>query len=161
MILPDVLAPNLKVMFCGTQAGAQSASVGAYYAGRGNRFYETLFRIGLTPRQLAPTDYMQLLNYGIGLTDIAKHTSGADKLLKAAHFDSAGLREKIVQYAPRVLAFNGKRSAQAFLRTQVAYGLQPDQIGATRIFVLPSTSGAARKFWDERYWQELATFIQP
>src|SRR5690606_40013045 len=117
--------PHLQVMFGGTQAGAQSASVGAYYAGRGNRFSETLFRIGLTPRQLAPTDYMQLLNYGIGLTDIAKHTSGADKLLKAAHFDSAGLRGKIVQYAPRGRAFKGERCAEAVLRGAWGCGWKP------------------------------------
>lgn len=159
MILPDVLEPNLKVVFCGTQAGAQSARVGAYYAGRGNRFYEVLHKIGLTPHKLEPPEYPLLRTYGIGLTDIAKHTSGADKVLQAAHFDRDGLREKIAHYAPKVLAFNGKRSAQAFLGTQVEYGLLPERVGDTCLFVLPSTSGAARMFWDERYWRELAAYL--
>lgn len=159
MILPDVLAPNLKVVFCGTQVSAQSAQVGAYYAGRGNRFYETLYRVGLTPRKLQPPEYPLLLTYGIGLTDIAKHTSGADKTLRSEHFDGEGLRNKIVQYALCVLAFNGRRSAQAFFGTPIAYGAQRERIGETRVFVLPSTSGAARMFWDESYWRELASYL--
>jgi TDG/mug DNA glycosylase family protein len=133
--------------------------VGAYYAGRGNRFYETLFHIGLTPRKLAPSEYPLLPTYGIGLTDIAKNTSGADKLLKAEHFDTEGLRGKIIRYTPRVLAFNGKRSAQVFFETSVVYGLQRERIGETRVFVLPSTSGAARMFWDEGYWRELVSYF--
>jgi TDG/mug DNA glycosylase family protein len=159
VVLPDVLAANLKVVFCGTQAGAQSARVGAYYAGRGNRFYETLYRVGLTPRKLEPPEYRLLLTYGIGLTDIAKHTSGADKTLRSEHFDADGLRKKMVEYAPRVLAFNGKRAAQTFYATSVTYGLQHQSIGEIRVFVLPSTSGAARMFWDERYWRELAAHL--
>jgi double-stranded uracil-DNA glycosylase len=62
-ILPDVLAPNLKVVFCGTAAGTQSAEVGAYYAGRGNKFWRTLYEIGLTPRQLAPHEFTSLPLY--------------------------------------------------------------------------------------------------
>ncbi len=39
-ILPDVLQPDLRVIFCGTAAGTQSAQLGAYYTGRGNYFWE-------------------------------------------------------------------------------------------------------------------------
>jgi TDG/mug DNA glycosylase family protein len=99
------------------------------------------------------------LTYGIGLTDIAKQTSGADTTLRAAHFDAAGLRKKIMMIAPWVLAFNGKRSAQAFFETRVEYGIQSERIGDSAVFVLPSTSGAARMFWDERYWRELAAHL--
>jgi TDG/mug DNA glycosylase family protein len=159
MILPDVLAPNLRIVFCGTAVGAQSARVGAYYAGRGNRFYETLYHVGLTPRPLEPPEYPLLLTYRIGLTDIAKQTFGSDKTLRAEHFDAAGLRLKITQYVPRVLAFNGKRAAQEFYGTQVGYGLHTQCVGETTIFVLPSTSGAARVFWDETYWRELAAYV--
>jgi TDG/mug DNA glycosylase family protein len=159
MILPDVLAPNLKVVFCGTAVGARSARLGAYYAGHGNRFYDILVRVGLTPRMLQPPEYPLLLTCGIGLTDIAKHRSGVDRMLRAEHFDGEVLRDKIVQYAPRVLAFNGKRAAQEFLGTQVNYGLQSVGIGETVVFVLPSTSGAARFFWDERYWHVLAAYV--
>ena len=160
MILPDLLAPELKIVFCGTQAGERSAQVGAYYAGPGNRFYETLFRIGLTARQLEPREYPLLLSCGIGLTDIAKYTSGGDKLLRRKHFDAPALRHKIEQHAPRFLAFNGKRAAQAFYGRAVSYGAQAETIGETVVYVLPSTSGAARGFWDEHCWFEVAEQVK-
>jgi len=164
-VLPDVLAIGLKVVFCGTAAGAQSARVGAYYAGRGNKFWQTLFVIGLTPRLLEPGEFRSLPQFGIGLTDIAKTYSGDDSHLRKGHFDREGLRHKIEQAAPRALAFNGKRSAQAFYQTAVDYGQQASAvgasaIGATTVFVLPSTSGAANRFWDVRHWQRLAEFLR-
>lgn len=157
--LPDVVLPGLKVVFCGTAAGTRSGQVGAYYAGRGNKFWRTLFQVGLTPRPLDPHEFVRLPEYRIGLTDIAKTYSGADSGLRGAHFDAAGLRRKIDSASPRVLAFNGKRSAQAFYGAAVAYGQQPDRIGATTVFVLPSTSGAASGFWDVSRWQALADFL--
>ncbi len=157
-MLPDLLAPGLRVVFCGTAAGAQSARAGAYYAGQGNRFWRTLHATGLTPRLLQPREFPLLLQYGIGLTDIAKSYSGADSGLRRGHFDAEGLRAKIERYAPHVLAFNGKRAAQAFYGADAAYGRQPQPLGATLVFVLPSSSGAASGYWNVSYWQTLANF---
>lgn len=157
--LPDVLPPGLKVVFCGTAAGTRSAKVGAYYAGRGNKFWRTLQQIGLTPRLLDPHEFTILPHYGVGLTDIAKTYSGPDKGLRAAHFDADGLRHRVERAAPRALAFNGKKAGRAFYGTAVAYGRQAEQIGETMVFVLPSTSGAASGFWDVSYWQRLADFL--
>jgi double-stranded uracil-DNA glycosylase len=158
-VLPDVMQPNLKVVFCGTAVGAKSAQVGAYYAGPGNRFWETLFKVGLTPRKLAPHEFRTLTDFGIGLTDLSKTGSGADSGLRRGDFDAAGFRAKIEQFVPKVLAFNGKRAAQEFYERQVEYGLQPEAIGTTAVFVLPSTSGAARGFWDEAWWWKLAEVV--
>lgn len=157
--LPDVLMPGLKVVFCGTAAGARSAHVGAYYAGRGNKFWRTLHQIGLTPRLLDPHEFPSVTDYGIGLTDIAKTYSGPDVGLRRAHFDADGLRRRIEQFAPRALAFNGKKAAQAFYGAAVAYGQQTEPIGTTTVFMLPSTSGAASGFWDAGHWQRLADFL--
>jgi double-stranded uracil-DNA glycosylase len=159
-VLPDVLRPGLRVIFCGTAVGKKSAQVGAYYAGPGNQFWPTLFRTGLTPRQLTPHEFATVVEYGIGLTDIAKSVSGADKILRPGHFSADGLRAKIAEYAPLALAFNGKRSAQEFYGHPVMYGKQAEGIGETAVFVLPSTSGAARGFWDESYWRGLASFVK-
>ena len=60
-VLPDVLGPGLRIVFCGSAAGAVSARVGAYYAGPGNRFWPTLHRVGLTPRLLAPAEFRTVL----------------------------------------------------------------------------------------------------
>jgi len=156
-ILPDVLETGLKVVFCGTAAGDVSAKLGAYYAGPGNRFWSTLHHTGLTPHRIAAADFKMVVQYGIGLTDIAKHTFGADKVLTSDDFDAAALRRKIEQFTPYVLAFNGKRAAKAYFGvSRVDYGWHTQRIGTTRITVLPSTSGAARGFWDESLWFALA-----
>lgn len=159
-VLPDVLAEGLAVVFCGTAAGARSAELKAYYAGRGNRFWGTLYQMGLTPRQLNPFEFQQVTVYGIGLTDLAPLRSGSDDILRPKDFDTAGLRAKIEQFAPRVLAFVGKRAAQEFLgRKNIPYGQQPETVGPTVIFVLPSTSGAARGYWDPAPWHGLAAYL--
>lgn len=158
-VLPDVLAPGLAAVFCGSAPGHVSARVGAYYAGPGNRFWPTLHAVGLTPRRLAPAEFREVLRYGIGLTDLAKHESGVDRDLSAAAYDPGGLRARIARIAPRILAFTAKRPAQAFLGRRPDYGWQPERIGETRLFVLPSPSGAARGHWDETHWRELAAHV--
>jgi TDG/mug DNA glycosylase family protein len=81
---------------------------------------------------------------------------GADHVLADEHFDRAALRDKVGRFQPRVLAFTSKRAGSELLGRAVAYGLQSERIGATRLFVLPSPSGRARPHWDVRVWHELA-----
>ena len=163
-ILPDVLTDGLDVVFCGSAAGSASARAGVYYAGPGNRFWPILHEIGLTPRQLAPREFHSVVQYGIGLTDLSKFQSGADQALDARGDDAGALAEKISTHAPRVLAFNGKRGGGVFLRDVLDsnirdYGLQPLALGHTAVFVLPSTSGAAKRWWDGAPWRALATYL--
>ena len=156
VVLPDVLAPGLKVVFCGMAAGLKSAEEGAYYAGPGNSFWKTLYKVGLTDRELAPQEYTKVIQCGIGLTDLVKRQAGVDKHVKVTSEDVDGLGERIEEYAPEALAFNGKKAAKKFFgRRYIEYGRQPETIGSTIMFVLPSTSAAARRYWDIRYWQEL------
>jgi TDG/mug DNA glycosylase family protein len=164
-ILPDVLADGLDVVFCGSAAGSASARAGAYYAGPGNRFWPILHECGLTPRRLAPHEFRSVLQYGIGLTDLSKYQSGADSALDAGGDDSAALAEKVFAHAPRALAFNGKRAAAVFLRQMLDsdiedYGQQQETLGATALFVLPSTSGAARRWWDAAPWRSLGGYVR-
>jgi double-stranded uracil-DNA glycosylase len=158
-ILPDVLGPGLKVVFCGCAVGDKAARIGAYYAGPGNKFWGVLYRVGLTPRQLEPREFPTVLDFGIGLTDIVKTRAGRDFTLSRSDFDAERVSMRIRENAPRALAFNGKRSAHEFYGYAVSYGRQPDTIGSTVVYVLPSTSGAAYRFWDESYWQALADFV--
>jgi TDG/mug DNA glycosylase family protein len=156
-ILPDILAPGLKLVVCGSAAGTRSAEVGAYYAGPGNQFWGMLHRVGLTPRALRPAEFRDVIAFAIGLTDIAKKGFGADSSLRRGDSDPDGLRGKIEIHQPKILAFNGKRAAASFLGGPVGYGYQAGRdIGATRIYVAPSTSGAARGFWDESFWRLVA-----
>jgi TDG/mug DNA glycosylase family protein len=155
-VLPDVLVPGLAIVFCGTAVGAASARRRAYYAGPGNAFWSTLFEVGLTPTLLAPEDYPMLTSFGLGLTDLAKSISGADRILSRADFGPDALREKIARFRPKVLAFTSKRAAKEFLGRPVHYGLLGERLVGTTLFVLPSPSGAARGFWDPAPWRDLA-----
>ena len=155
--LPDVLIAQLAVVFCGTAAGAASARRGTYYAGPGNSFWPTLHLTGLTPRLMQAEEFRSITQFGLGLTDLAKSASGADHTLQQSHFDRSALQRKISRYQPRLLAFTSKRAASEFLNRPVGYGLQADTINSTALFVLPSPSGAARRYWDPQPWQELAT----
>ena len=158
-ILPDVIAPGLRLLICGTAAGTESARVRQYYAGPGNKFWKMLYEVGLTPELLQPRDFARLIEYGIGLTDLAKKASGPDADLSAGDMDTERLERLVLTVKPKVLAFNGKQAAKTFLRRNVEYGPQPERIGDTRIFVLPSTSGAASGFWNPQYWRELALLV--
>ncbi len=160
-VLPDVLKPGLKVVFVGMAASKRSAERSAYYAGPGNAFWRILHDAGFTPRQLAPEEYRMLLRHGIGLTNMAPHAIGNDDALTPQDFDPAGVRANITQYAPRALAFVGKRAAKEFFgRTHVDYGLLPETVSDTAIWVLPSTSGAARRYWDPAHWHTLAAWLR-
>lgn len=158
-VLPDVLDHGLRIVFCGSAAGRVSALRGAYYAGPGNRFWPTLAATGLTPSLLPPEAFPSLTDYGLGLTDIAKEASGADHQLPPGSDDPGALRTKILCFAPRVLAFVGKRAAGGHLGRAADYGLQAETLGPTRIFVLPSPSGAARRYWDVSWWHALAHLV--
>lgn len=160
-ILPDILRADLRIVFCGSAAGGASARAEAYYAGPGNKFWRILHETGLTPHRLEPREYRTLPDYGIGLTDMAKHAYGSDANLPASADDPAGLHGRIVDIHPSFLAFNGKRAAQVFFRhlfdiRKIDYGSQSRTIGSTRVFILPSTSGAANGFWDPTPWHALA-----
>ena len=158
-ILDDLLDPNLKVVFCGSAAGDKSAKARAYYAGPQNKFWDVLHRVGLTPKRLLPPDFRKLLKRGIGLTDLAKGVSGTDDKISFRKGDRMSLESKISNYRPRGVAFNGKRAAQEYFRCKVNYGRQNEQMESSVVFVLPSTSAATRRFWNERFWKELARFL--
>src|ERR1700710_1081930 len=102
-VLPDVLAPGLRVVFCGYAPGTASARAGAYYAGPGNRFWLTLHEVGLTPHLLPPAEFARLPEFGIGLTDISKTASGSDAEVGSRGVDRKRLTPAIAPAPPRPL----------------------------------------------------------
>lgn len=160
-LIPDVLTDGLDIVFCGTAPSVASFKAGAPYAKPGNRFWPTLHAVGLTPRRLAPAEFKTITDFGLGLTDVCKTAFGQDEDLPDEAFEPEALLAKVERYAPRYLAFTSKRSAgEALGRRRVEYGLQDERFGRTRLFVLPSTSGLATRFWDESYWRELAARVR-
>ena len=158
-ILPDVLAPGLRIVFCGTAAGNVSAARGCYYAHPQNKFWRTLEAVGLTPYRLDPPDFAMAPRWGIGLTDIAKSVSGMDKQLPLGALGRVPCRTmagKIAAARPNILAFTSLTAGRRYLGRDAAFGEQPERIGATRIWLLPSPSPAANWNWEEGWWRALA-----
>ena len=163
-MLKDILDKNLDIIFCGTAKGEASARKGFYYAGPGNKFYGILYQAGFTHHRLEPKDCYDINKYKIGLTDLVHTEFGNDNEISDESYDVKGFIEKMEKYQPKYIAFNSKKGASFVLGFKgvtklVEYGLQEKTIGKSKLYVLPSTSGSARRFWNEKYWTDLKKMI--
>ena len=142
--VPDVLAPDLRVVFCGINPGFVSAAAGAHFANPRNDFWRLLHDAGFTPRLLAPDEQFEALRYGVGLTNAALRTTRGSGDLRRADF--AGAAERLASLAeelrPRWIAFVGKEAYRGTFGERSGLGEQERVLGETQLFVLPSTSPA-------------------
>jgi TDG/mug DNA glycosylase family protein len=162
-VLDDLLGDSLQVVFCGTAAGTASAKAGAYYAHKQNKFWRILHDTGLTSELLQPQQYRDLLHERIGLTDLVKTHFGMDHQLPLSELREtarARLRVSILKHRPKFLAFTSKTAGQGFLGGKRDYGEQIELIGETRIWILPSTSGAANGAWRPEIWHRFADRVR-
>jgi len=128
-LVPDLLAPGLDLVFCGTAPSPASFKARAYYANPGNAFWPTLHAVGLTPERLAPARYPELLTLGIGLTDLNKTEYGSDHELSPDAMDAAALHAKLRRFRPAAIAFTSKHAASLALGVKSpAYGRQAEPI---------------------------------
>jgi TDG/mug DNA glycosylase family protein len=171
-VLPDFLAPSLRVVFVGTSVATTSAARGHYYSGPGNKFWELLWDAGLTgDRILSPEQDSMVLRFSVGLTDLVKTTaSSSDALLRREDYDVDAFLAKIAQHAPKVVAFNGREAAKRVSRTlrepEPMLGAAAWRIGASRVHVVPSSSGSSadpRHYAPKRskadWWRELGQLV--
>jgi TDG/mug DNA glycosylase family protein len=151
--VPDVLAPGLRLVFCGINPGRRSAAAGAHFANPRNDFWRLLDDAGFTPRRFAPSEQHSLLDLGLGLTNAAPRTTKGSGDLRQSDF--AGSAERLGALAhdlrPGGIAFVGKTAYQGAFSERPELGLQERRLGDTWLFVLPSTSPAnAAVPYDER-----------
>ena len=159
-LVPDLLAPGLDLVFCGTAPSPASFKARAYYANPGNAFWPTLHAVGLTPERLAPQRYPELLAWGIGLTDLNKTEYGSDHELSADAMDATSLHAKLRRFRPAAVAFTSKHAASLALSMKSpAYGRQAELLEGAVVFVLASPSGRARSFWTIEPWRAAAAFV--
>jgi TDG/mug DNA glycosylase family protein len=147
--IPDVIAPGLKVLFCGINPGLYSGATGHHFARPGNRFWPALFASGFTDRLLTPAEKDELLDDGYGITNIvARTTLAADELSKDELVAGAKiLSRKVKRHRPKVVAFLGIGAYRAgFARPKAALGLQDETIGDSVLWVLPNPSGLNAHF---------------
>jgi double-stranded uracil-DNA glycosylase len=162
--VPDVLAPDLDVVFCGINPGRVSAAAAAHFANPRNDFWRLLEAAGFTPRLYAPAEQFDLLELGIGLTNAAYRTTrGSGDLRRGDFARSAERLERLArELRPRVIAFVGKEAYRGTFGERPDLGLQERKLGDTALFVLPSTSPAnAAVPWEERlgWFRELRELV--
>jgi TDG/mug DNA glycosylase family protein len=142
--VPDVIAPDLDVLFCGINPGLYSAAVGHHFAGPGNLFWPTLHATGFTSRLLTSFDEAEMLSLGYGITNIVPRASAAadDVSKEELRAGARTVRRKVNKYKPRFLAFCGLVAYRlGFEKSKAQVGLQEDCIGRTSIWLLPNPSG--------------------
>lgn len=142
--LPDVIAPNLRVLFCGINPGLYTAAVGHHFARPGNRFWPTLFKSGFTGRLLSPFEEGELLESGLGISNVVAHATATAAELTSDDFIAGGrvLAAKVKKYQPRVLAILGVGAYRtAFVNAKAIIGEQGKRIHGARVWVLPNPSG--------------------
>ncbi len=144
LTIDDVIAADLRVLFCGINPGLLSGATGFHFARPGNRFWPTLHGAGFTPRLLAPKAQYELLSYGFGITNLVPRITAradqlsADELLRGG----AQLQAKIVTYRPQVVAILGITAYRsAFGAPKAALGRQIAGLAGARLWVLPNPSG--------------------
>lgn len=140
----DVIAPDLRVLFCGINPGLYTAAVGHHFARPGNRFWPALHAGGFTERVLSPFDERELLKSGYGITNVVQRATASADMLTKEEIVAGGerLRAKVLRYCPRILAVLGLGAYRtAFNQPKAVVGRQEDRIGNTLIWVLPNPSG--------------------
>jgi TDG/mug DNA glycosylase family protein len=140
----DVIAPDLRVLFCGINPGLYTAAVGHHFARPGNRFWPTLYAAGFTDRVLSPFAERELLKSGYGITNVVPRATVSADLLTKEEIVAGGekLKAKVLRYRPRVLAVLGLGAYRtAFAKPKATVGRQEERIGDTVVWVLPNPSG--------------------
>ena len=142
--VPDVIAPGLRLLFCGINPGLYSGAVGRHFARPGNRFWPTLHRAGFTDRQLSPFEEHELLKSGYGITNIVARATATAAELSSEELVRGGraLRAKLKKYRPAFVAVIGVGAYRtAFGRPKAAVGRQEEKLEAATLWVLPNPSG--------------------
>lgn len=148
-MIPDVIAPDLEVLFVGINPGLMSDATGHHFARPGNRFWPALHGAGFTPRLLSPAEQDQLLGYGLGITNLVARATAKASELTPAELRAGGdrLTRLVAEYRPQMVAIVGISAYRtAFARPRAAIGPQPEPIAGRPVWVLPNPSGLNAHF---------------
>jgi TDG/mug DNA glycosylase family protein len=146
-MINDILAPDLRVVFCGINPGKSSAHTGFHFAHPGNRFWKVIYQAGFTDRLLRPEEEQRLLDTRCGITMLVERPTvqASEVGLQELRDGGRELVRKIEQYQPQALGILGKQAFEkAFQRRSVSWGKQQMTIGVSEVWVLPNPSGLNR-----------------
>jgi TDG/mug DNA glycosylase family protein len=142
--IPDVVAADLRILFCGINPGLWSGATGRHFANPGNRFWKTLHAAGLTDRILAPSETAQLLTFGLGITNLVNRSTATAAELTEDELRAGAVRLEALarELRPRIVAVVGVSAYRtAFDRPKASVGRQPDPLADSVLWVLPNPSG--------------------
>lgn len=163
-MLPDYLAPNLDIIFVGINPGLYSDQVGHYFARKQNTFWTALNDSGIVRQPLGPRDDYRIVDFGLGLTDLVKRATNSAGEVGRMEFQRGGdtLRAKITPLTPRVVCFVGLTGYRAAFDAHARLGVQESRWGATRLFVVPSTSARDARYRNEimDWFKRLKAFLE-
>ena len=164
--VPDIIAPDLHILFCGINPSLYSAAVGHHFARPGNRFWRSLYAAGFTDRLLSPFEDRDLLQFGYALTNIVERaTARADELdAEELIVGQQQLAAKVQHYRPRCLAVLGIGAYRtAFNRPKAVMGKQNEPLDGAIVWVLPNPSGLNAHYQLEdlkRVYRELLVAVR-
>jgi len=142
--VPDLVAPNLKVLFVGINPGLYTAAIGHHFGRPGNRFWKVLHLSGFTPRQLSPFEEHELLTYGVGVTNMVPRTTATAAELAHDEIVEGGKRlvKLVKKYTPSTVAVLGVQAyRQAFEHRRAQVGRREETLAEVPVWVLPNPSG--------------------
>src|ERR1700693_4402449 len=161
--LPDYLRKGMKLVIVGCNPSESSVRVVHYYAGRVNQFWPILYEGRVVPEPFDYHDDKRVIEFGIGLTDLVKRpTKGIDELKREDYAEGRiVLSQKLEEFAPHVVAFNGKNTYEQFSQRNWKLGIQKELLYGARGYVLPCTSGQNTQGKAEklRHFRKLAQLI--
>jgi len=139
--LPDHLRKGMKLVIVGCNPTESSVRTGHYYSGRGNPFWPVLFETGVIPEPLEYRDDKRIIEFAIGLTDLVKRLTRTIEELTREDFAEGRivLSQKLGEYVPHVIAFNGRSVYEQFAQRRAKLGLQKDPLYGAKVYVLPAT----------------------
>ena len=139
-----MIAPGLRVLFCGINPGLYSTAIGHHFGRPGNRFWKAMHASGFTPRLFSPSEDATLVDLGIGITNLCPRTTASADELTADELERGGreLVAKVVRYRPRAVAILGIGAYRVgFSRPEASIGRQDTPTGEALTWVLPNPSG--------------------
>ncbi len=161
--LPDYLRKGMKLVIVGCNPTESAVRAGHYYAGRSNQFWSTLYDSGIVPEPFDYPDDRRIIEFGIGLTDLVKKPTKTVEELKREDYAEGRivLSQKLEEFAPKFVAFNGRDVYEQFAQRKCNFGLQKGQLYGAQVFVLPSTHGQTARNKSDRmkHFRKLAQLI--
>ena len=161
--LPDYLRKGMKLVIVGCNPSESSVRVGHYYAGRVNPFWPILYKGGVIPEPFDYHDDKRVIEFGIGLTDLVKRPTKTQAELTREDFAEGRivLSQRLEEFAPHVVAFNGKIPYEQFAQRKCKYGLQKEMLYGAKVYVLPETYAEDARGNSERirHFKKLAELV--